>query len=90
MRYFANGNSPFLWGWGQHCVHDENEFAQASCPTTAKLSGISNRIVLPERVSDFLEGFQVLDCPLNLEARAIERLHSEVIMLPSAPTVENP
>ena len=82
MRYFTNENPPFLWGGGQSGVHDENEFATASCPTTATLDGIFTRIGLSEPVSSSLKGFQVLDCPLNLEARAIKGMHVRQYTLP--------
>lgn len=78
VRYFSNENAPFLWGVGQGSTCDEYEFAKVSCPISTTLAHIFTRVVLSERVSPFLEGFQVLDCPLNLEVRAIERMHERL------------
>lgn len=76
IGYFTNNNAPFLWGIRQDCPRNEDEFAEASCPVHATLTNIFTGIFLPECVSSYLEGFQVIDCPLNLETRAIERMHA--------------
>ena len=47
MRYFANDHTPLLWGVWQDGFHDQDKFAEASCPIHATLSGIFSGIVLP-------------------------------------------
>lgn len=75
MRYFSDDDAPFLWDIGQDCVRNEDELSKTGCPVHATLTDIFTRVLLPESVSPFLEGFQVIDCPIDLELRAIQRMH---------------